>query len=117
MRASDRINDRGVKSVAANRPAKWLSFHVYFPGSTIGNFEPETVTEFLMRLVELVGAPLHGEPDGMIVLSVRDLTERRRWEVAGDQVARFQSLMHNAATVTMLSFSKTGFTSRSAFSA
>ena len=38
----------------------------------------------------------------MIVLSVRDLTERRRWEVAGDQVARFRSLMHNAATVTML---------------
>ena len=42
------------------------------------------------------------EPDGTIVLSVRDLTERRRWEVAGDQVARFRSLMHNAATVTML---------------
>jgi len=28
---------------------------IYFPGSTIGNFEPETATEFLMRLVELVG--------------------------------------------------------------
>jgi len=28
---------------------------VYFPGSTIGNFEPEAATEFLSRLVELVG--------------------------------------------------------------
>ena len=50
----------------------------------------------------MVGAPLPDEPDGTIALSVRDLTERRRWEVAGDQVARFRSLMQNAATVTML---------------
>lgn len=28
---------------------------VYFPGSTIGNFEPEAASEFLMRLVELAG--------------------------------------------------------------
>src|SRR5438067_725286 len=28
---------------------------VYFPGSTIGNFEPDHATEFLSRLVELVG--------------------------------------------------------------
>jgi dimethylhistidine N-methyltransferase len=28
---------------------------VYFPGSTIGNFEPAAATEFLRRLVELVG--------------------------------------------------------------
>jgi L-histidine Nalpha-methyltransferase len=28
---------------------------VYFPGSTIGNFEPEVASEFLSRLVELVG--------------------------------------------------------------
>src|SRR4029079_2797541 len=50
------------------------------------------------RLVEMIGAPLG--PD--LVLSVRDLTERRRWEVAGDEVARFRSLMQNAASVTML---------------
>ena len=53
------------------------------------------------RLVELIGAPLGTNTDGTLVLSVRDLTERRRWEVAGDEVARFRSLMHNAATVTM----------------
>jgi len=28
---------------------------VYFPGSTIGNFEPDHATEFLSRLVDLVG--------------------------------------------------------------
>ena len=28
---------------------------VYFPGSTIGNFEPDDATEFLSRLVDLVG--------------------------------------------------------------
>jgi len=50
------------------------------------------------RLVEMIGAPLG--PD--LLLSVRDLTERRRWEVAGDEVARFRSLMQNAASVTML---------------
>ena len=50
------------------------------------------------RLVELIGAPLGDS----IVLSARDLTERRRWEVAGDEVERSRSLMQNAASVTML---------------
>ena len=50
------------------------------------------------RLVEMIGAPLGDK----LVLSARDLTERRRWEVAGDEVARFRSLMQNAASVTML---------------
>ena len=46
----------------------------------------------------MIGAPLGDN----VVLSVRDLTERRRWEVAGDEVARFRSLLQNAASVTML---------------
>jgi diguanylate cyclase (GGDEF)-like protein/PAS domain S-box-containing protein len=50
------------------------------------------------RLVELLGAPLGDD----LVLSVRDLTERRRWEVAGDEVARFRSLLQNAASITLL---------------
>jgi diguanylate cyclase (GGDEF)-like protein/PAS domain S-box-containing protein len=50
------------------------------------------------RLVELIGAPSGAN----IVLSLRDLTERRRWEVAHDDGARFRSLMHNAAMLTML---------------
>jgi diguanylate cyclase (GGDEF)-like protein/PAS domain S-box-containing protein len=51
------------------------------------------------RLVEMVGSPLD---TGHIVLSMRDLTERRRWEVAGGEVARFRSLVHHAAALTML---------------
>ena len=51
------------------------------------------------RLVELVGAPLE---DGFIALSIRDLTDRRRWEVAGDETARFRSLVQHAASITML---------------
>ena len=50
------------------------------------------------RLVELIGVPANGN----LVLSVRDLTERRRWEVAHDTDARFRSLMHNASMLTML---------------
>ena len=50
------------------------------------------------RLVEMIGAPLGDK----LLLSVRDLTERRRWEVAGDEVARFRSLMQNSASVTIL---------------
>ena len=50
------------------------------------------------RLVEMIGAPLGDE----LLLSVRDLTQRRRWEIAGDEVARFRSLMQNSASVTLL---------------
>ncbi len=51
------------------------------------------------RLVELVGSALD---DGAMLLSLRDLTERRRFEIARDEEARFRSLVHNAGTVTML---------------
>lgn len=50
------------------------------------------------RLVETTGAPLGDD----VVLSLRDVTERRRWEVARDDAARFRSLMQNAASVTVL---------------
>jgi diguanylate cyclase (GGDEF)-like protein/PAS domain S-box-containing protein len=50
-------------------------------------------------LVEVIGAPLGA---GNVVLAIRDLTERRRWEVAGDDPARFRSVLHNAASMTML---------------
>jgi len=54
------------------------------------------------RLVELVGTPVQWPEDGSVLLSVRDVTDRRRFEVANDEVARFRSLVHNAAAVTML---------------
>lgn len=51
------------------------------------------------RLTEVIGAPLG---DGRVVLSMRDLTQRRRWEVAGNDVARFRSLVQNSSALTML---------------
>jgi diguanylate cyclase (GGDEF)-like protein/PAS domain S-box-containing protein len=49
------------------------------------------------RLVEMIGAPIGDE----LLLSIRDVTQRRRWEIAGDEVARFRSLMQNSASITM----------------
>ncbi|MFZ6005290.1 MAG: sensor domain-containing protein [Actinomycetota bacterium] len=54
------------------------------------------------RLVELVGAPLAVAQGVQIVLSIRDLTARRAFEVANDDVAKFRSLVHNAATLMLL---------------
>jgi diguanylate cyclase (GGDEF)-like protein/PAS domain S-box-containing protein len=56
------------------------------------------------RLVEMIGAPLGDE----LLLSIRDVTRRRRWEIAGDEVARFRSLMQNSASITM-QLTSTGF--------
>ena len=50
------------------------------------------------RLTEVRGAPL-GED---ILVTLRDITERRRWQVAGDEVARFRALMQNGASITLL---------------
>src|SRR5689334_16160187 len=51
------------------------------------------------RLVELVGAPIG---DGAVALCLRDLTDRRRYEIAHGEEARFRSLVHNAGAITML---------------
>jgi diguanylate cyclase (GGDEF)-like protein/PAS domain S-box-containing protein len=51
------------------------------------------------RLVELVGAPIG---DGAVALCLRDLTERRRYEVAHGEEARVRSLVHSSVAVTML---------------
>ena len=55
------------------------------------------------KLVEVVASNLLGQTavDGLI-LCIRDLTERRRWEVANDEIGRFRSLVHNAASIIML---------------
>jgi len=55
------------------------------------------------KLVEVVAANLLDySAIGGLVLVLRDLTQRRRWEVAADDVGRFRSLVHNAACVIML---------------
>jgi diguanylate cyclase (GGDEF)-like protein/PAS domain S-box-containing protein len=51
------------------------------------------------RLVELLGSPIE---DDLILLNIRDLTERRRWEVAGDENARFRTIIQNAASLLLL---------------
>ncbi|HEX3334515.1 MAG TPA: EAL domain-containing protein [Acidimicrobiales bacterium] len=54
------------------------------------------------RLIELVGSttPWHG--DTVVLLSMRDITERRRFELANGHEARFRSLVHNAGSIIML---------------
>jgi diguanylate cyclase (GGDEF)-like protein/PAS domain S-box-containing protein len=55
------------------------------------------------KLVELIGANLVGKaPVDGLLWSLRDLTERRRWEVATNDVERFRSLVHNSASILML---------------
>ena len=72
-------------------------------GKTVGTpIELRVRTTTGWRLAELVGANLLDRPAVRgVVLCLRDLTERRRWEVANDEVDRFRSLVHNAANVIM----------------
>lgn len=54
------------------------------------------------RLLEVLGAPVDWQNTPAVLFSLRDLTERRRFEVARGEEARFRSLVHNAAAVTVL---------------
>jgi diguanylate cyclase (GGDEF)-like protein/PAS domain S-box-containing protein len=54
------------------------------------------------RLMELVGSPVAWFQDGSVILSLRDLTDRRRYELAHDHDGRFRTLVQNAAVITML---------------
>jgi|SRR5665213_368232 len=53
------------------------------------------------RLIELIGTPVPWFEKGAVLFSIRDLTDRRRFELARDNVARFRSLVHNATTIMM----------------
>jgi diguanylate cyclase (GGDEF)-like protein/PAS domain S-box-containing protein len=53
------------------------------------------------RLIELIGTPVPWFAKGAVLFSIRDLTDRRRFEMARDNVARFRSLVHNATTIMM----------------
>jgi diguanylate cyclase (GGDEF)-like protein/PAS domain S-box-containing protein len=50
------------------------------------------------RLMEMRGARF---ADG-VALCIRDLTDRRRWEVVGDDAATFRALLQNATTLMVL---------------
>lgn len=49
--------------------------------------------------MELLGTNL---ASGQLALVLRDLTERRRWEVAGDDVSRFRAVLQHSAALTLL---------------
>jgi diguanylate cyclase (GGDEF)-like protein/PAS domain S-box-containing protein len=60
----------------------------------------ESVTGW--RLVEIVGTPLRLSGKNLVLLCLRDLTKRRRFELASGSEARFRSLVHNVGSVIML---------------
>jgi len=54
-------------------------------------------------LVEIIGSPIIDETrDSAVILNIRDLTERRRWEVTAGDDAMFRTLVQNGAALTML---------------
>ncbi|MEI7617285.1 MAG: EAL domain-containing protein [Actinomycetota bacterium] len=53
--------------------------------------------------MEIVGANHHHHANvGGLVLVVRDITQRRMWEVAGGDVTRFQQVIQHSPSITML---------------
>ena len=54
------------------------------------------------RLIEMVGTTTRWGGRNVVVLCMRDLTERRRYELASGREARFRSLVHNSGSVIML---------------
>lgn len=55
------------------------------------------------RWMEVVGANrLNDEQINGLVLVVRDITQRRMWEVAGADIARFQQVIQHSPSITML---------------
>ena len=54
------------------------------------------------HLMELVGTPVPWLGQGSVLLSLRDLTERRRYEISHNRDARFRAVVQNAAVVTLL---------------
>ena len=60
------------------------------------------------RLVELIGTAVPWFQKGAVLFSIRDLTDRRRFELARDNVARFRSLVHNATTIHDVDLAQSG---------
>ena len=48
------------------------------------------------RLVELIGTPVPWLKSDALLFTLRDLTERRRFELAHNQDARFHSMVQNS---------------------
>jgi PAS domain-containing protein len=50
------------------------------------------------RLVEVRGASFHDD----ILVTLRDITDRRRWEVVSNDSALFQAVLQNSTSITMV---------------
>jgi diguanylate cyclase (GGDEF)-like protein/PAS domain S-box-containing protein len=60
------------------------------------------VSDGSWRLVELVGGSTRTDSGLLVVNTIRDLTQRRRWEIAAGEPERFRTLVENAATIILL---------------
>jgi diguanylate cyclase (GGDEF)-like protein/PAS domain S-box-containing protein len=55
------------------------------------------------RWLEVVGSDRHRDPAiGGLVCVAREITQRRMWEVAGGDLARFQQVVQHASSITLL---------------
>ena len=54
------------------------------------------------RLVETCGTAFEHDGEALIVLAIRDLTERRAWEVASDDTEMFRTLLQFSGALTLL---------------
>jgi diguanylate cyclase (GGDEF)-like protein/PAS domain S-box-containing protein len=75
------------------------SVHAKETGSPI---EVRVTTRSGWRLVELIGSPVPWLEDGSVLLCLRDLTDRRRFEIAHHRDDRLRSLVQNSAAISML---------------
>ena len=75
--------------------------------STVGDKEVGAPIEIRVsaasgwHLIEMVGTATRWLGDDVVLLCLRDLTERRRFELAGGSDARLRSVVHNASSVIM----------------
>ena len=69
----------------------------------IGNsIEIRALTGTGWRLFEVVGRTVNWFSRGAVLFTFRDLTERRRFEVSSNDVARFRSLVHYSNAIVLL---------------
>lgn len=78
------------------------SFESVF-GRQVGNpIEIRALAGTEWRLFEVIGREVTWLSEGAVLFTFRDLTDRRRFEVSRDDVARFRSLVHNSSAIVLL---------------
>jgi diguanylate cyclase (GGDEF)-like protein/PAS domain S-box-containing protein len=60
------------------------------------------VADGSFRLVEIIGATHHTTGGHVVVITMRDLTERRRWEFANGETELFKTVVEHAAVILAL---------------